>query len=104
MLIISDSHKQRFEEMRKIILETGSKETTFSKIEQLFYEAMNISRSYGNDVSENKLLALFKKIEAEQYQMTTTLFKKGSKREQAIKRFTNQFKSVLNKATKNLVE
>lgn len=90
--------------MRKIILETGSKETTFSKIEQLFYEAMNISRSYGNEVSENKLLALFKKLEAEQYQMTTALFKKGSKREQAIKRFTNQFKSVLNKATKNLVE
>ena len=100
---ITDSHKQRFEEMRRIIRETGGKETNFSKIEQLFYEAINISRSYGNDIADNKLLALFKKLEAEQYTDTTALFKKGSKREQAIKRFTNQFKIVLNKATKDLV-
>lgn len=97
---LSESHKQRFEEIRKAIVETGGKETNFSKIEQLFYEAINISRSYGNDVTENKLLALFKKLEAEQYHDTATLFKKSSKREQAIKRFINQFKNVLNKATK----
>ena len=98
---ITDSHKKRFEEIRKLVIETGSKETTFIKVEQLFYEAMNISRGYGNDIETNKLLALFKKIEANEYHNTTALFRKGSKREQVIKRFINEFKALLATAIKS---
>jgi hypothetical protein len=87
--------KQRFEEIRKSLTEIGSKESAFVRIEQLFYEAINISRNYGNEVDSNKLLALFKNLEANQYQDTKAHFRKSSQREQVIKRFINQFKIVL---------
>lgn len=87
--------KQRFEEIRKSLTEIGSKESAFIRIEQLFYEAINISRNYGNEVASNKLLALFKNLEANQYQDTKAHFRKSSQREQVIKRFINQFKIVL---------
>ena len=87
--------KQRFEEIRKSISEIGPKESSFIRVEQLFYEAINISRNYGNDVSSNKLLALFKALEADHYQNTKAHFRKSSQREQVIKRFINQFKIVL---------
>ena len=93
--ITPKTDKQRFEEIRKTITEIGSKESSFIRIEQLFYEAINISRNYGNEVSTNKLLALFKSLEAEQYQNTKAHFRKSSQREQVIKRFINQFKIVL---------
>jgi hypothetical protein len=87
--------KQRFEEIRKNLTELGSKESAFIRVEQLFYEAINISRNYGNDVSTNKLLSLFKELEADHYQATKAHFKKSSQREHVIKRFINQFKIVL---------
>jgi hypothetical protein len=87
--------KQRFEEMRKSLTEIGPKESAFVRIEQLFYEAINISRNYGNEVTSNKLLALFKNLEANQYQDTKAHFRKSSQREQVIKRFINQFKIAL---------
>ncbi len=93
--------KQRFEEIRKSITAIGPKESAFIRVEQLFYEAINISRNYGNDVAENKLLALFKDLEADHYQNTKAHFKKSSQREQVIKRFINHFKIVLALAIKN---
>lgn len=92
--------KQRFEEIKKSVAEIGSKESSFIRIEQLFYEAINISRNYGNDVASNKLLALFKDLEADQYQTTKAHFRKSSQREHVIKRFINQFKIVLTIAIK----
>ena len=93
--------KQRFEEIRKSITAIGPKESAFIRVEQLFYEAINISRNYGNDVAENKLLAMFKDLEADHYQNTKAHFKKSSQREQVIKRFINHFKIVLALAIKN---
>src|SRR5215216_2502657 len=94
--------KQRFEDIRKTITQIGPKESSFIRIEQLFYEAIAICRNYGNDVSENKLLALFKQLEeSEYYQHTKAHFKKSSQKELAIKKFINQFKLVLASAIKN---
>jgi len=93
--------KQRFEEIRKSITEIGSKESAFIRIEQLFYEAINISRNYGNNVDDNKLLGLFKDLEADHYKNTKAHFRKSSQREQVIKRFINHFKIVLAVAIKN---
>lgn len=87
--------RKRFEEIRKSLTELGPKESSFIRVEQLFYEAINISRNYGNDVATNKLLSLFKNLEAEHYQNTKAHFRKSSQREQVIKRFINQFKIVL---------
>lgn len=96
--------KQRFEEIRKSISSIGPKESAFIRVEQLFYEAINISRNYGNDVTENKLLALFKELEADHYQNTKAHFKKSSQRELVIKRFINHFKIVLALAIKNYLK
>ena len=94
--------KQRFEEIRKSITEIGAKESAFIRIEQLFYEAINISRSHGNDIADNKLLALFKELEeSDYYQKTRAHFRKSSQREQAIRRFINQFKKLLALAIKS---
>ncbi len=94
--------KQRFEEIRKSITEIGSKESSFVKIEQMFYESITICRNYGNEVAENKLLALFKNLEeGKYYQDTKAHFRKSSQREQAIKKFINQFKIALALAIKN---
>ena len=98
------TYKQRLEEIRKTIIDIGSKESAFVRIEQLFYEAINISRNYGNDVEENKLLALFKNLEADHYKNTKAHFRKSSQREQVIKRFINHFKIVLAVAIKNYVK
>src|SRR5687767_13490334 len=94
--------KQRFEEIRKSIVEIGHKESSFVRIEQLFYEAITIARNHGNDIADNKLLALFKQLEeSEYYQKTKAHFRKSSQREQAIRRFSNQFKLLLTTAIKN---
>ena len=50
--------------------------------------------------ASNKLLALFKDLEADHYQNTKGHFRKSSQREHVIKRFINQFKIVLATAIK----
>ena len=104
MIDTPKTYKQRLEEIRKTIADIGPKESAFVRIEQLFYEAINISRNYGNDVEENKLLALFKNLEADHYKNTKAHFRKSSQREQVIKRFINHFKIVLAVAIKNHVK
>ena len=94
--------KQRLEEIRKSIVETGSKESSFIRIEQLFYEAINIARNHGKGSGNNRLLEQFKQLEeSEYYQKTKAHFRKSSQREQAIKRFINQFKILLSTAIKD---
>jgi hypothetical protein len=43
-IVISTSHKQRFDEMKKKMTLIGNKEGSFTQIELLFYEALSISR------------------------------------------------------------
>src|SRR5687768_3878874 len=92
----STTNKKRLEEIRKSIIEIGPKESSFVRVEQLFYEAITISRNHGKDITDNKLLALFKDLEeSDYYQKTKAHFRKSSQREQAIRRFINQFKTLL---------
>ena len=99
------THKKRLEEIRKSIVEIGPKESSFVRVEQLFYEAITISRSHGKDITNNKLLALFKGLEeSDYYQKTKGHFRKSSQREQAIRRFINQFKTLLAVAIKTHFE
>lgn len=101
-IIITETDKKRFAEIRKSIIEIGPKESSFIKIEQLFYETITICRNCGAAEEENKLLALFKNLESgEYYQNTKTYYRKSSQREQAIKKFINQFKIALAIAIKN---
>lgn len=98
---ISTEHKKAFEEMKKQLTLIGSREANYIKVELLFYEAMTLSRAYGESIEENNLLAALKQLQAAQYQTTKELFKKSSQREHAIKRFMNQFKIILSLAIKN---
>ncbi len=98
---ITIEHKRQFEEMKKNLTIIGAKESNFIKIELLFYEAMTVARSYGDDVAENQLLAAFKQLQSNQYQQTKAMFKKSTQREAVIRRFISSLKNVLSAANRN---
>ena len=92
---IQPEHKQKLAEIYKRLNSLGSKESSFSTVESLFYEAINISRQYGNDVSENDLLASLKEVESTEYKLTQAHYKKSNQRELAIKKFMTRFRSKI---------
>jgi hypothetical protein len=92
---ISTSHKQRFEEIKKSLQLLGCKESHFVKIELLFFEALSISRTYGDDPQQNALLTALKGLQHNQYEKTKVVTKKASQRESSIRRFVVGFKKVL---------
>jgi hypothetical protein len=94
-LILTDTHKKRLEEIRKEVSLIGSKESSFLKVELLFYEALSIAREYGSDARENPLLEDLKRVQESVYEKTNELYKKSSQRELSIRRFIVQFKKVL---------
>lgn len=98
---ISPEHKHLFEETKKHLTTIGAKETNFLKVELLFYDAITIARTYGEDPATNNLLAALKQLQVNEYQQTKTLFKKSSQRERVIRRFINQLKSILSAGCKN---
>jgi hypothetical protein len=101
MKSISVEHKKQFEEMKKNLGAIGAKEGNFIKVELLFYDAMLVARTYGEDVSENAMLAAFKQLQANQYQDTKARFNKNTQRERVIRRFIGSFKTVLTAAMRN---
>lgn len=98
---ITPDHKHQFDEIKKRLTIIGSKEGNFLKVELLFYEAISIARTYGDDVEENKLLAALKQLQVNQFQDTKAFFKKNTQREQVIRRFVSQLKLILSAACKN---
>ncbi len=90
---IQPEHKQKLGEIYKRLNSLGSKESAFSSVESLFYEAINISRQYGNDVSENSFLAGLKEVENTEYKLTQAHYKKSNQREIAIKKFMTRFRA-----------
>ena len=98
---LSKTHKQKFEEIRKSLHIIGAREGNFVKIELLFYEAITIAREYGDDVSDNALLAALKRVQADEYQQTKALFRKSVQRERVIRRFISSFRTVLMAGVKN---
>lgn len=99
---LSIEHKRQFEEIKKNLTIIGAKESNFIKVELLFYEAMTVARAYGDDVTDNGLLAAFKQLQANQYQETKALFNKSVQRERVIRRFISSLKTVLTAGTKNM--
>lgn len=99
MIRISDKHK--FEEIKKQLVQIGSKESEFIRVELLFYEALSLSRNYGDNIDENPLLAAFKQLEAHEYELTRHKFHKSKQREKVIRQFISQFKNVITHCIKN---
>jgi hypothetical protein len=93
-LEISTEHRHRFDEIKKRLSIIGNRESSFTQVELLFYEALSISRNYGDDVNKNGLLADLKRIQTDQYQKTKELTRK-SRREINIRHFITKLKTVL---------
>lgn len=92
---ISKTDRQRLEEIRKGLQNTGYKESGFLKIELLFFEALDISKTYGNDPKENGLLAALKSVQNDQYEKARAVTKKISERESSIRKFIVSLRKVL---------
>jgi len=92
---ITAEHRKRFEEIKRNLMILGNKESSFLKIELLFFEALGIARQYGEDPSENSLLASLKHLQQEEYQQSRTATKKVAQRELLIRKFVVQLKRVL---------
>jgi hypothetical protein len=95
---ILDIHRLRFEEIRKGLQTLGDKESEFVKIELLFFEVLSIAKSYGENPSENSLLAQLKNLQYDQYEKTNIATKKASERESAIRRFIVALRKILSEA------
>ena len=92
---ISIPHRKRLDEIKRSLDVLGCREGNFTRVELLFYEALTISRSYGEDISQNALLFSLKCLRQEQYQKTRELTKKPVQRELQIQKFIVQLKRVL---------
>ena len=91
----STPDRNRFKEIKKNLVLLGPREHTFSKVELLFFEALDISREYGSNPEENNILAQLKRVQDEAYEKTKAHTQKSSQREVHIRRFMTQFKRVL---------
>jgi hypothetical protein len=101
MELLSQSDKKQLEGIKRELTVTGAKESSFVKIELLFYQAISVARQYGDNEDENGLLAALKKIQVSEYQDTKAYFKKNTQREKVIRRFISSIKNALSTAVKN---
>jgi hypothetical protein len=85
----------RLEEIRGRLTVIGSRESSFTGVEILFYDAITAARELGGDNPDNQLLNELKDLERNEYQSTKQLFKKSSVREQAIRKFMVRLKRIL---------
>jgi hypothetical protein len=92
---ISTLHRQRLEEIKRGLQNIGCKESQFLKIELLFYEVLDISKTYGNDPNENRLLAALKGVQNDQYEKTKIATKKAHQRELSIRKFVISLRKAL---------
>lgn len=95
IISISAAHCQRLEEIRKKLQSLGHKEGQFLKIELLFFEVLNISRTYGEDPEQNDLLAALKNLQHDQYEKTKVATRKAGERESSIRRFVVGLRKIL---------
>ena len=97
---ITNTHWERLESMKKQLTAIGYRESTFVTVELLFYEALDLARTYGDDWNTNTLLATLKKMHEKEYARTKELFRKPAQRERVIRQFMAVFKSALSSIKK----
>lgn len=93
-MVISSDHRELFDSIRKQLTAIGHRESTFIRVELLFFEALGASRQYGVG-THNPLHATLKQVESEEYQLTTGAFHKAAQREKVIRHFIVKFKNTL---------
>jgi hypothetical protein len=95
MTSIPAAYHPRFEELKKNLSTMTSKESSFTQVELLFFEAISLSRSYGDESGNNDLLNALKELQQEQYVKANAATRKPAQREQQIRKFIIQFKRIL---------
>jgi hypothetical protein len=95
IMTILPVHRQRFDEIKKRLQALGFRESEFVKVELLFYEAMDIAKTYGDDPQQNTLLAALKNLHGDEYEKTKAATRKAGERESAIRRFIVALKRIL---------
>lgn len=87
--------RSRLDEIRKNLNLLGNKESSFLRVELLFYDALSIARSYGNDLQLNALLAALKNVQHNAYEKTKEVCKSSQRKERLIHQFIVQFKKAI---------
>lgn len=95
MIQISVSHQQRFDAIKRDLMQLGYRESILTKAELLFFEAINISRTYGDDPEQNDLLSALKSIQFAEYDQTRAFTRTARQKELTIKKFIVKFKTAL---------
>jgi hypothetical protein len=85
----------RLEEIKKSLANLGSRESSFIKVELLFFDAISLSREIDQDLQENTLFHALKDLQQNQYEKTKEATRKPGQREVHIRRFIVQLKKVL---------
>jgi hypothetical protein len=92
---LSTGHRKRFEEIKRSLSVLGSREYNFIQVELLFFEALSISRQYGEDPQDNTLLASLRQVQHTDYEKTKLPTRKKNQRETVIRRFISSLRKVL---------
>jgi hypothetical protein len=92
---LSIEHQKHLTGIKKRLDDAGWRESSFIKVELLFFEALDIARNYGNDEKENGLLASLKKVQSNQYEEANRPTAKVSERERRIRRFVAELRRIL---------
>ena len=69
-ILITTADRKRFDAIRKDLDMLGSRESTFLKVELLFYEALNMAKTYEANVQLNTLLAALRQVQVGAYEKT----------------------------------
>ena len=67
-------------------------ESSFIKMENLFFEVLSLARTFGNNTNNQVPLTALKDIQENQYKRTQEKYSKSRQREVAIKQFRTAFK------------
>lgn len=94
-LTISVDHRKRFEEIKRKLSALGNGENNFVQVELLFFEALDISKEYGEDIESNPLLAALRQLQRTEYEKTKAPTQKINQRVILIRRFVSGFKKAL---------
>lgn len=94
-LQISPTHKQDFLAINRSLIELGSREGNFTRVELLFYKALDTARNYGTDPAGNELLQRLCQVQSESYPATASTCQKKNHRERNIRKFISQFRRAI---------
>lgn len=93
--MVNTIHKSRLDEIRRNLDLLGCKEGAFLKVELLFYEALSIAKSYGNDLQTNDLLTALRNVQTDAYEKTKEVCRTSQQKERLIRQFIVHFKKAI---------